>query len=128
MTRVQQVSARTLQVDVTANLGMHVPPDATQAEIEAALAVAQLSKDQGIGNLSWSRTTQALGADARIVEDGVTTQVRLPDEERPPIWPAVVFPILACALPPSTGPIASRPCKSQSDSQTWSEDSDLISE
>ncbi|KAL4452476.1 hypothetical protein ABPG75_008138 [Micractinium tetrahymenae] len=63
---MRQVARRTLSANVTAMLGVDVPPGATEEEIAAALEVERLSADKPIEMLSedpdrfFGRTTQAL--------------------------------------------------------------------
>ncbi|KAL4450153.1 hypothetical protein ABPG77_010822 [Micractinium sp. CCAP 211/92] len=63
---VRQVARRMLSANVTAMLGVDVPPGATDQDIEAALEVERLSADKPIEMLSedpdrfFGRTTQAL--------------------------------------------------------------------
>ena len=47
-----QVARRVLQVNITATLGVDVAPGASDEEVEAALAAANLSADEPIGMLA----------------------------------------------------------------------------
>ena len=59
------MSRRVLYVDVTATLGVNVPPDASSDDIKAALEVTNLSADDPIAMLAanpdrfFGRTTKA---------------------------------------------------------------------
>lgn len=91
---IEQVRPRELRVLLTTNIGINVPPNANRQQLEQAIDVAQLSKDAGISNLTWTHTSEALGAQA-VTEDYVTTEVREPDPNRGVKWEAIVLPIIA---------------------------------
>ena len=84
---------------MTTNLAVAVPPEPTDAQLGRAFAKAHLSKDEGIGKLSWDHTKEALGPEVTaVLDDRVTTKRLEPDPPRPAVWPAVVFPVLACLI------------------------------
>ena len=96
VTNVRQLSLRQVRVNMTTNLLVSVPPEATDTQLKRAFEAAHLSKDAGIGKLSWDHTKEALGPEVKaILEDRVTTKRLEPDPPKPPVWPAVVFPVLA---------------------------------
>jgi hypothetical protein len=98
---MRQLSQQQLRLNMTTNIGVGVPPDATQNDLDKAFALAHLSKDAGIGNLSWAYMKEALGDQVNAyVEDSVRTEELSPDRSQQPLWPAIVFPVLAGAPPP----------------------------
>jgi hypothetical protein len=81
-------------VRLTTNIGIDVPPNADKQQLDHAIGVAQLSKDSGIANLTWTHTSEALGARA-VTEDVVNTEVREPDPIKRFKWENIVLPIIA---------------------------------
>ena len=98
---LEQLHGRQLRLNVTTNMGVDVPEDADAEAIERAFAVAQLSKDDGIRDLAWQHTRDALGGEnvTTFLEDTVRTEQLSPTPPGRPIWPAVVLPIIAGAPP-----------------------------
>jgi hypothetical protein len=94
MTELQPVM---LRVNMTTNIGVNVPAGASQEELESAIELAHLSKDSGIGNLTWAHTTEALGAQA-MTEDDVQTELMKPKKKGETPWKAIFLPIVAGAL------------------------------
>lgn len=94
---IEQLQPQELRVLLTTNIGIQVPPNANKQQVNHAIDVAQLSKDSGIGNLTWTHTSEALGAKA-VTEDYVTTEVREPDPSEGVSWQAITFPIVAGML------------------------------
>ncbi|KAK9917087.1 hypothetical protein WJX75_000778 [Coccomyxa subellipsoidea] len=107
VTGISQVSRRVLYVNVTATLGVDVPPNASADDIKTALEVTNLSADDPIAMLAqnpdkfFGRTTKAL--DVTAEPDGVPPQRR---EFRPrrgrsalaAAWPALAGVCLAVLL------------------------------
>lgn len=91
---IEQSRPQQLRVLLTTNIGINVPPNANRKQLNDAIDVAQLYKDEGIGNLTWIHTTEALGARA-VTEDSVKTYVREPDPRNRVKWEAIVLPIIA---------------------------------
>lgn len=93
---IKQLDDRQLRVNVTANVGLGLPPDADPAVIDAAVAsVTHLSKDASVRNLTWSHTTDALGSRAAVVSDDFATRLQTPRNDDGVDWPKIVFPIIA---------------------------------
>lgn len=91
---IEQVKPQELRVLLTTNIGIDVPPNANRQQLDHAIDVAQLSKDAGISNLTWTHTTEALGTRA-VTENFVKTEVREPDPRKRIKWEAIVLPIVA---------------------------------
>ncbi|KAK9803015.1 hypothetical protein WJX72_000035 [[Myrmecia] bisecta] len=78
VTGISQVARRLLYVNVTATLGVDVPPGASEDDIKTALEVANLSADDPIAMLSknpdkfFGRTTKALDVTASSDGSGAT--------------------------------------------------------
>eukprot|EP00892_Ulva_mutabilis_P000525 jgi/Ulvmu1/10473/UM064_0010.1 len=89
-----EVKPRMLRINVTTNIAIDAPKKASKEELERAVTLAQLSKDAGIGNLTWDHTTEALGGSA-VTEDKVETEILQPERERRVSWQAIVMPIIA---------------------------------
>lgn len=89
-----ELNPRMLRINVTTNIAIGAPKKASDEELARAVSLAQLSKDAGIGNLTWDHTTEALGASA-VTEDKVETEVIKPDPDRRVSWKAIVMPIIA---------------------------------
>ena len=93
---IEQYKPRQLRVLLTTNIGINAPPNANRQQLNDAIDVAQLSKDEGMKNLTWTHTSEALGAKA-VTEDNVKTVVREPDPPKEVKWEAIVLPIVAGA-------------------------------
>lgn len=92
-----ELNPQMLRINVTTNIAIDAPKKASDEELARAVSLAQLSKDAGIGNLTWDHTTEALGASA-VTEDKVETEVIEPDPDRRVSWKAIVMPIIAGTL------------------------------
>lgn len=92
-----ELRPRMLRINVTTNIAIDAPKKASQEELARAVSLAQLSKDSGIGNLTWDHTTEALGASA-VTEGKVETEVIKPNTERRVSWKVIVMPVIAGAI------------------------------
>lgn len=93
------MSHNALRVNMTTNLAAPVPMHASQKQVRQGYEAAHLSKDQGIGRLSWAHTREALGPRVRPeLEGSVTTRRLYPSRAASPLWPKIVWPLVAACI------------------------------
>lgn len=109
-----ELKPRVLRINLTTNIAIDAPKQASKEELDRAVSLAQLSKDAGIGNLTWDHTTEALGASA-VTEDKIETEILEPDPEHRVSWQAIVMPIVAgmpcCTLQQFVSPLCYFPLR-----------------
>ncbi|KAK9837118.1 hypothetical protein WJX81_003998 [Elliptochloris bilobata] len=117
VTGVTQVARRMLYVNVTATLGVDVPPGASADDINAALEVASLSADDPIAMLAanpdrfFGRTTKALDVTAEPDHAPLRTESRPPSSAASALaraWPALGAVFLAALLVAGMGAALAR--------------------
>lgn len=99
VTQVTPLSHSALRVNMTTNLAVSVPVHPSQKQVRQAYQQAHLSKDKGIGRLSWTHTKEALGPKVQpVLEPSVTTRRLYPSRSSPPLWPKIVWPVVAACI------------------------------
>jgi hypothetical protein len=93
---MSQIQPQQLRINLTTNIPIAASRSSNERQLQEAIDVATLSKDAGIGNLTWTHTTEALGTKA-VTEEYITVEIREPESDRRTPWEAIVLPIVAGA-------------------------------